>query len=112
LRVVLQIFLANLLVRGLADVEVEDGFFYKVDRNVKPSKEAPRANAEALKKANSRPKSEKFIKVSTYLPARTTSDTRPSTTKFFQRGPLEYVKDRLWTNQPMMGVPTSPAGPT
>jgi hypothetical protein len=35
----------------LGDSEIENGFVYKVDRSVKPSKEAPRPNADALKRA-------------------------------------------------------------
>ena len=37
--------------RPLGEADIEDGLVYKVERNVKASREAPRANAEALKKA-------------------------------------------------------------
>jgi hypothetical protein len=37
--------------RRLAEVDVEDGLVYKIDRSVKPSREAPRPSSEALKRA-------------------------------------------------------------
>jgi hypothetical protein len=36
---------------NIEDIDIEYGVVYKIDRDVRPSKEAPRPNAEALKKA-------------------------------------------------------------
>lgn len=41
----------RLNAKRLANTEIEDGLVYKVDRNVRSSREAPRPNAEALRRA-------------------------------------------------------------